>query len=125
MREADIAAETRGTSLGDYRLRQQQAACRFWPKAQLPRDYRSRVRSQVPTLFVSGDTDSASPLWFTERVAPGFSRRAEVVVSGHGHTEWDDCTERLYEELVRSGGVGALKSASCPAVTRPPFKTAL
>ena len=32
MREEDIVRETQGTFLGDYRARQQQAACKQWPK---------------------------------------------------------------------------------------------
>lgn len=33
IREADIPAAIAGTYLGDYRVRQQQAACAHWPKA--------------------------------------------------------------------------------------------
>ena len=99
LREEDIERETRGTFLGDYRVRQQQAACRYWPKVSPPTD-RTPPKSAVPVLFVSGANDAASPLWFTQRVAPNFSERAEVVVVGHGHTESNDCTLRLWEQLV-------------------------
>jgi pimeloyl-ACP methyl ester carboxylesterase len=121
VREPDIARETQGTFLGDYRVRQQQAACRVWPKVSVPNGYRTPVRSSVPTLFVSGDTDGASPLWFTERVAPGFSKRLEVIHRGRGHTEWSDCVGRLYERFVRSGEVRGL-DPSCKPLPRPPFK---
>lgn len=123
VREEDVAPETQGTFLGDYRLRQQQAACKHWPQYSLPTDYRTPVRSSVPTLFVSGDTDAASPLWFTEHVAPGFSDRVEVVQRGQGHTEWSDCVGHLYQRFVRSGVVRGLDPSSCEPVPRPPFKT--
>ena len=123
VREEDIARETRETFLGDYRVRQQQAACRAWPKLTLPNDYRSPVRSSAPTLFVSGDSDGGSPLWFTEHVAPGFSNRVEIVLHGRGHTEWTDCVGRLYEQFVRTGETEALKGASCETTPRAPFKT--
>ena len=122
LREADVAPETEGTFLGDYRVRQQQVACRNWPRASQPADYRTPVRSAVPTLFVSGDSDPATPLWFTTRVAAGFANRAEIVVDGHGHTEWSDCISKAYEQLVRSGSVQEPK-ISCEPVPRPPFKT--
>lgn len=118
-----VAPETQGTFLGDYRLRQQQAACRLWPKVSLPADYRAPVRSSVPTLFVSGDTDAASPLWYTEHAAAGFSERVEVVARGQGHTEWSECIGRLYERFVRSGTVRGLDPSSCEPVPRPPFET--
>ena len=77
----------------------------------------------MPTLFVSGANDAASPSWFTQRVAPNFSERAEVVVVGHGHTEWNDCVGRLFEQLVRDGSVRNVRGKTCDAVPRPPFKT--
>jgi pimeloyl-ACP methyl ester carboxylesterase len=122
VREQDVAAATQGTFLRDYRLRQQQAACRQWPQSVLPKDYRLPVRSSVPTLFVSGDADGATPLWYTEHVAAGFSNRLQVIAKGQGHTEWSDCIAQLYARLVRGGSVTGLKAA-CPAAPRPAFKT--
>ena len=120
--EADIARETSGTLLGDYRVRQQQAACRYFPKVAPPTD-RAPPKSSVPTLFVSGANDAATPLWFTQRVAPNFSERAELVVVGHGHTEWNDCIAGLWGQLVRDGSVRNVRGKTCEAVPRPPFKT--
>jgi pimeloyl-ACP methyl ester carboxylesterase len=123
MSEADIVRETQGTFLGDYRARQQQAACRQWPKVANRADYRTPVRSAVPTLFVSGDMDGASPLWMTAHAALGFSNRVEVVLRGKGHTEVTPCIAGLYEQFVRSGEVRGLDASSCKLVPRPPFKT--
>ncbi len=121
IREQDIAPETAGTFLGDYRVRQQQAACQEWPTRTLPMDYRAPVASATPTLFVSGAADGGTPLWYAEHVAARFSNHRQVIVKGQGHTEWSDCLAQLYQRLVRSGTVSGL-DASCPAVPRPPFK---
>ena len=99
VREQDVAAATQATFLGDYRLRQQQAACREWPSATLPKDYREPVHSEVPTLFVSGDADGATPLWYAEHVAAGFPNHVRLVARGQGHTEWSECIAQLYERL--------------------------
>ena len=123
IQEDDVAAETQGTFLGDYRLRQQQAACKRWPKASLPKGYREPLQSSVPTVFASGDTDGATPLWYTQRVAPGFSHRLEVVLPGQGHTEWNDCIAQIYQQVVVSGSVDVGGPSTCPPVPRPPFKT--
>ena len=120
--EKDIAAATGNTFLGDYRIRQQQAACRVWPRATLPKGYRQPVRSSTPTLFVTGDLDGGTPLWFTDRVAQGFSNHVTVVVHGQGHTEWNSCVARKYEQLVRTGSIRGLNSPSCPPIPLPPFK---
>lgn len=121
IREQDIAPATQGTFLGDYRVRQQQAACKEFPTRSLPKDYRAPVRSAVPTMFVSGAADGGTPLWYADRVAEGFANRVQVVVKGQGHTEWSDCLAQLYRRLVRSGTVSGI-DPSCPEVPRPPFK---
>ena len=120
--ESQVAPQTAGTFLGDYRLRQQQAACAFWPGVTLPEGYRQPVASPVPTLFVTGDLDGGTPLWFTERVAGGFTEQATIVAHGQGHTEWSDCLAARYAQFLRSGTVRGLET-NCPAVARPPFKT--
>jgi pimeloyl-ACP methyl ester carboxylesterase len=123
MRDEDIVRETRDTYLGNYRARQQQAACQQWPKVSYPADFRTPVRSAVPTLFVSGDTDSATPLWMTQHVAPGFSNRLEVVLGGKGHTDVSQCIPGLYEQFVRRGDARGLDTSACKPVPRPPFRT--
>lgn len=121
--EKDILAETQGTFLGDYRVLQQQAACKSWPKTALPRGYRDPVRSVVPVMFVSGDLDGGTPLWFMEHAAAGFSERIEIVARGQGHTEWSDCIARHYQRFVVSGSARRAGAASCEPIARPPFKT--
>jgi hypothetical protein len=123
IREAGVSAETRGTFLADYRIRQQQAACRYWPRTSLPKGYRDALQTSIPTVFASGDSDGGTPLSYTEEVAPGFSHRSEVVLQGQGHTEWNDCIARIYEALVVTGAVSGPVRSTCPRVPRPPFKT--
>jgi pimeloyl-ACP methyl ester carboxylesterase len=123
VREDDVASETQGTFLGDYRLRQQQASCRDWPKASLPKGYREPLQSSVPTVFASGDIDGGTPLWYMEHAAQGFSHRLEIVLPGQGHTEWNDCIAQIYQQVVVSGSVDGVSTSTCPPVPRPPFKT--
>lgn len=121
--EKEIIGKTQGTFLGDYRVRQQQAACQSWPRTILPAGYRDPVRSSVPTMFVSGDADGATPVWFMEHVAPGFSAGVKIIARGQGHTEWSDCIAGLYKRFVSSGSASELTGTSCEPVPRPPFKT--
>jgi pimeloyl-ACP methyl ester carboxylesterase len=121
--EERIEPETRGTFLGDWRVRQQQAACRLWPKFSPAPGYRAVVHSEIPVLLVSGDTDGAMPLWYAHHVAPGFPNGVEIVLHGLGHTEWSECIARRYEQFVRTGVARGLDSPPCDPVPRPAFKT--
>jgi pimeloyl-ACP methyl ester carboxylesterase len=121
--QSDIAAQTRGTFLSEYRVRQQEAACSAWPRASLPTGYRAVVDSQVPTMFVSGDADGVAPLWYTRHAAPGFSERVEVLARGQGHTEWSECVAELYRRFVLSGSTHELGNTVCEPMVRPAFKT--
>ena len=94
VREQDIAAQTQGTFLGDYRVRQQQAACKEWPTR--------RCRRLPPTGAIGcadivrvGRCGRRYAAWYADRVASGFSNRLQVIVKGQGHTEWSDCLAQL------------------------------
>lgn len=121
--EAEVGPQSQGTFLGEDRVRQQQAACRSWPRATLPPGYRTPVHTPVPALFVTGDHDGGTPPWFTPRAMAGFSHAVEIVAKGQGHTEWNACVAKLYEQLVRHGSVADLRPSSCAPVPLPPFKT--
>lgn len=121
IRDEEIAAATDGTYLGDYRIREQRAACATWPKVTHAPGFRKLVQSSVPTMFVSGDIDPAAPLWYTQHAAPGFSNRVEILQRNQGHTEWNECVGRLYEQFVNNGSTRGLDT-ECEAAPRPPFK---
>jgi pimeloyl-ACP methyl ester carboxylesterase len=122
VRSEEVAAATRNTFLGDWRLRQQQAACKAWPHSVAPASYREPIHTQVPTMFVSGNSDGGTPLWFTEHAVPGFQNRVEVVMSNRGHTEWEPCIEMLYQHFLNQGSVQGLDASACSHLSRPPFK---
>jgi pimeloyl-ACP methyl ester carboxylesterase len=123
VREEEVAAATRNTFLGDWRLRQQQAACQVWPHSVAPASGRQPIQTQIPTMFASGDSDGGTPLWFTEHAAPGFQNRIEVIMNNRGHTEWAPCIETLYERFLNQGSVRGLDASACSNLSRPPFKT--
>jgi len=118
-----IEKETRNTFMGASRVHQQQAGCRFWPSSRLPPRYREPIRSDVPTLFVTGQADGGTPVWFTDHAAKTFSNAAILLAPGQGHTEWSPCIAARYFSLIRQGLITGPKHASCPVVQRPPFKT--
>lgn len=123
VRQAEVVAATRNTFLGDWRLRQQEAACRLWPHSVAPSSDRKPIHTKIPTMFVAGDSDGGTPLWFTEHAASGFRNRIEVIMSNRGHTEWDTCVETTYQRFLEHASVQGLDASACAHLTRPPFTT--
>jgi pimeloyl-ACP methyl ester carboxylesterase len=116
-----------GTFLGDYRLRDQRAACAVWPRTPLDPGFRQPVVSDAPTLILSGEWDPVTPPAFGEQVARHLANSLHVVVPGGAHgfagLENADCIDRLMNDFVRTANVAALDTSCVRTVRRRPFRT--
>ncbi|HEX8275155.1 MAG TPA: alpha/beta hydrolase [Longimicrobiaceae bacterium] len=117
----------RGTFLGDYRLRDQRAACAAWPRAPIDPGFRDPVVSDAPTLVLSGQYDPATPPRFGEQVARHLAGSLHVVVPSGAHgfagMQNSSCVDRLMNDFVRAASAAALDTACVRTVRRPPFRT--
>ena len=57
----DADAMAAGTFGGNYRLQQQRAACKEWPRGAVSSAHRQPAKSAVPTLLISGELDPVTP----------------------------------------------------------------
>ena len=121
LREPDILARVTPSTFGDGRVRSQQAACAQWPRYRVPEGYRDPLRTDVPTLLVSGEFDPATPAVLAARAASGYARHAALMLRGQGHSGWSDCVAERYARMLRQGSVEGIVD-DCPAKARPPFK---
>jgi pimeloyl-ACP methyl ester carboxylesterase len=99
----EIEAATRGTYLGPWRVRDQMAACKDWPKTELPADYFEPFRLETPAVLVSGADDSASPPKWGEEAKSYMPNAIHIVVPGGAHTPENTCTRSIRHELFRTG----------------------
>lgn len=122
IRPEDIEPATRGSFLGSWRVTDQMAACKEWPKTDLPADYFEPFRSEVPAVLVSGATDPASTPNWGDEVKSFMPNAIHIVVPGGGHCPENGCTRSIKQELFRTGATKEL-DASCIAKEQPePFK---
>ncbi len=112
--------------LGDFRLRQQVAACDKWIEGDLPAGYHDPVESMAPVLIISGERDPVTPTrWGYE--AQGFlPQSAHLVVPGGGHGWFGlrgiECIDELQSRLLETAAVAELDVAACAsAIERPSF----
>ncbi len=119
---SQIPARTAGSFLGDYRVRQQMAACGVWPRAAVAPEHREAVRSDVPVLLVSGERDPVTPPAFALRAARQLSRAVQVVVPFAGHGGDDDgCVEGIGTKFLEQGSGEGLDTSCLKGIRLTPF----
>jgi pimeloyl-ACP methyl ester carboxylesterase len=121
--------EARNTFLGDYRMRQQRAACEIWGRSSVPADFRTPVRSNAAVLLVTGSYDPVTPPRYAAEVAQSLTNVVNVVVpfGGHGLKGLSglDCVDRLMRETIEHGSVKELDVSCVAKIRRPGFPTKL
>jgi pimeloyl-ACP methyl ester carboxylesterase len=120
-----LLAEDRTTYLSDYRYRQQKAACDAWPRGAVPETSRTPVRSEVPTLLVTGALDPATPPAFAEEVAATLLNSLLLALpsGGHGFNGLDGlgCVTGIRDRFLEQGSVKGIDTACLAQVRRHGF----
>jgi pimeloyl-ACP methyl ester carboxylesterase len=113
------------TFLGDYRLRQQRAACALWPRATIPRNYAEPTRSDVPALILTGQWDPVTPPIYGDTAAKYLSHSLHVIVphGGHGFDGLNglDCIDNLIVSFIEHGSTTGLDTSCVGSITSNGF----
>ena len=117
------------TFLGDYRLRQQRAACALWPRGTIPANYGEPTVSDVPVLILTGQWDPVTPPIYGDTVAKYLSHSLHVIVPHGGHgfdgLRGSDCIDNLISDFVEKGSTAGLDASCVNAIKRPGFQLKL
>ncbi len=116
-----------GTFGGDYRLREQVEACKVWPRGSVSARHREPLRSNIPTLLLSGELDPVTPPAGADEVLRGLTRGRHVVVRNNGHPIGNAaaCTSRMIAAFVERGSADTLDISCASEIERVPFKLAV
>ena len=113
------------TWLGDYRLRDQRAACALWPRAELPKDYSEPTRADAPALILTGQWDPVTPPAYGDAAAKHLPNSLHVVVPHGGHgfggLEGLACIQSLVAEFVERGATAGLDTSCVKGIRRRGF----
>ena len=113
------------TFLGDYRLRQQRAACALWPRGGIPANYADPTISDVPVLILTGQWDPVTPPLYGDTTAKHLSHSLHVIVphGGHGFDGLDgiSCIDNLMTSFVEKGNTVGLDTSCVSAISRQGF----
>lgn len=87
--------------------------CKLWPHGPVDADLHSPLRSDIPTLLLSGEADPVTPPADAERAALGLTRHRHLVLGGEGHGQVATaCVPKLMAEFLDTAAPGQL-DASC------------
>jgi pimeloyl-ACP methyl ester carboxylesterase len=117
------------TFLGDYRLRQQRAACALWPRGKIANDYAAPTRSDVPALILTGQWDPVTPPIYGDTAAKYLSYSLHVIVphGGHGLNGLNgiECIDNLIASFIEGGTTAGLDTSCVSAIRRRGFAVKL
>lgn len=124
------AAAVQTGFLGDFRLRQQVASCDEWVRGELPAGFHEPVRSDVPTLIISGERDPVTPARWGYEAQEFLPNSVHAVVPDGAHgffgLEGRECLDALTSKLLETASVDGLDVEGCAAaIVRPSFLLAI
>ena len=111
---------TKGTFLGDGRVRRQIEAGKIWPKSNLPDGFGKPVQSDVPTLIFSGSLDPVTPPKWGELVHKNFPNSVHVVAPC-AHDIGGPCIDAIHRQFLESGTVEGLNIDCVKQMKLPPL----
>lgn len=111
------------TFLQDYWVHALLAACAEWPRGRVPDDYREAVRSDAPTLLVSGFLDSAAPPRWADDAAQTLPNSHPLVVryGSHSFSGLDGCVDVIMTQFIEQASARGLDESCIAKIRRPPF----
>jgi pimeloyl-ACP methyl ester carboxylesterase len=121
------AAAARRTRFGDYRLRQQHAACAEWPKGTLPAHFLDLPKTNAAVLIVSGALDPVNPPEWGASVARALPNARQVVIPESAHlfiglSGIDTCFDPMVLRFFATGDARHLDTSCVTKMSPPPFK---
>jgi len=121
----EVPALVADTYQGDDRIRDQVAACAFWPRAQVPESFFQPLESIAPALLLTGWLDPATPPEWAAEVQRHLPNSLNVVLrDGHhgpGGLAHADCYAKLIGDFVTNGTPFGLDTSCVKEMTRPAF----
>ncbi|HYE88419.1 MAG TPA: alpha/beta hydrolase [Vicinamibacterales bacterium] len=112
-----------GTFGGAYRLEQQRAACREWPRGAVSSAHGQPVTSAIPTLLLSGELDPVTPPSGGDEVARTLSNGRHVVIRNNGHPigNAEACIGRMIAQFLDRGSAEGIDTRCAADHPAPPF----
>lgn len=96
--------------------------CAGWPEGLRDADIKTAIKSDVPTLILSGEHDPITPPAWGEAVLQGLGNARHIIAPGQGHgTIARGCMPRLIDEFIESADPQSLDTQCIEDLKPFPF----
>jgi pimeloyl-ACP methyl ester carboxylesterase len=96
--------------------------CKLWPRGPVDADLHSPLRSEIPTLLLSGEADPVTPPADAERAARGLAHHRHLILSGEGHGQVaTGCVPRLMADFLDAAAPERLDATCLELHSTEPF----
>ncbi|HSP17148.1 MAG TPA: alpha/beta fold hydrolase [Thermoanaerobaculia bacterium] len=122
---ADVPGATSGTFVGDYRVRQDMAACENWPRHRVRDGFYDPLKTSPPILVIAGEMDNvAAPEWGYRFCSVLSECRFALIPNlGHGPFDLDAWTNgACFDEIAAGFFRDGLDTSCLKRMQPPPFK---
>jgi len=122
MEATELEQEAAPRLLGHQILTDIKTGCEVWPQAPLPAIYKEAVRSEAPTLILSGEVDPITPPRWGEEIAKALPNSLHLVAPATGHNVGPrGCASELMGRLIDQGSLDGISGDCLQDLTRPTF----
>jgi pimeloyl-ACP methyl ester carboxylesterase len=117
-----LHAASAGTYQGSDQVDALRDICAIWPSGPVDADLHAALRSDVPTLLLSGEADPVTPPSAAQRLARTLTHYRHVIVSGEGHGQLaTGCIPRLMARFLEAPAPERLDTSCIDGHRAPPF----
>lgn len=98
--------------------------CSVWPKGPVSEGFREPLRTDIPTLLLSGELDPVTPPRYGEQVLASLGKARHLVGKGQGHILLGrGCTPKLAASFVQALDPAGLDASCLDVLDAAPFFT--
>ena len=119
--QPDMIGQTRGTFVGDYRVKVHLAACKEWPRGNIPPSYVDPVKSKIQVLMISGELDASTPPWLGKEALQTLPNGRQVGIRYYGHQLDSPCMWKILSDFIAAGSIKNIDTSCSEGIRRPAF----
>ncbi|HTF97788.1 MAG TPA: alpha/beta hydrolase [Cellvibrio sp.] len=111
--------ETTPPFFGLNAIKDRDAVCAFWPKANLPEEYYQPIHSEIPALLLSGKHDPITPEYWADQVARTLPNSTRLSAAGGNHgISMEGCLPQIIAQFIERGSMQDVKT-ECVSNIKP------